>query len=274
MTEADETIGPWTRLEKLGAGGNATVWKARRGKRGKPIALKVVNTRKVEREPYRRFAREIEFLRSIGKYPGVLPLRDANLPEKPSAADQAWLAMPIAVPIAEALGDQPLETVVSALAEIADTLARLQAEHGVAHRDLKPSNLYELGGDWLVGDFGLIALPNEEELTRAGRPLGARHYTAYEMIRDPTNADPFPADVYSLGKTLWVLATGQAFPPEGHQPAGTRQFSVSDLRPHPHAQLLDQLIDRATSIHPQERPSMREVADDLQAWTGLTSKSP
>jgi hypothetical protein len=58
--------------------------------------------------------------------------------------------MPIAVPITEALEGKPLETVVAALAQIADTLARLQAEHGVAHRDLKPSNLYELEGEWLV----------------------------------------------------------------------------------------------------------------------------
>jgi serine/threonine protein kinase len=272
MDEMRGDLGAWTRLEKLGSGGNATVWKARRGKRGKPVALKVVNTRKSGREPYRRFAREIRFLQSIGKFPGVLPLLDASLPEKPSAADQAWLAMPIAVPITEALEGKPLETVVLALAQIADTLARLQAEHSVAHRDLKPSNLYELDGEWLVGDFGLIALPDAGELTCAGRPVGARHYTAYEMIRDPTSANAFPADVYSLGKTLWVLATGQAFPPEGHQPAGTRQFSISDLRPHPHAALLDQLIDRATSIHPEERPSMREVADDLQAWTTLASE--
>lgn len=272
MEEPRGKIGPWTPLEKLGSGGNATVWKARRKQRDKPVALKVVNTRKSGREPYRRFAREIKFLQSIGAFHGVLPLISANLPDKPTASDPAWLAMPTAVPIADALAEQPLETVVAALAQIADTLARLQAEHGVAHRDLKPNNLYELDGEWLVGDFGLIALPDDEELTRAGRPLGPRHYSAYEMIRDPSSADPFPADVYSLGKTLWVFATGQAFPPDGHQPAGTRQFSISDLRPHPHAALLDQLIDRATRIHPEERPSMREVADDLKAWLTLASE--
>ena len=272
MEEARGTIGPWTLVEELGRGGNATVWRARRGERGKPIALKVVKTRRSDREPYRRFIREIGFLQSLGKFPGVLPLVDANLPVKPTREDQPWLAMPIAVAIAEALADQPLETVVEALAEVADTLARLAAEHNVGHRDLKPSNLYELDGEWLVGDFGLIALPDEEELTRAGQLLGPRHYTAYEMILDPVNADPLPADVYSLGKTLWVLATGQAFPPEGHQPAGTRQFSINDQRPHPNAGLLDQLVDRATRLHPEERPTMREFSDDLQAWLTLASE--
>jgi serine/threonine protein kinase len=138
--------------------------------------------------------------------------------------------MPEATPIAEALADESLEEVVTALAGIASTLARLQAAHNVAHRDLKPGNLYFWDGRWLVGDFGLIAVPNVEELTRNGRRLGPAHYTAYELILNPAGADPFPADVYSLGKTLWVLATGLGFPPEGHQPAGTRSYSINDLR--------------------------------------------
>jgi len=118
----------------------------------------------------------------------------------------------------------------------------------------------------------LIAVPNLEELTRTGRPLGPAHYTAYEMIRDPANADPLPADVYSFGKTLWVLATEQSFPPEGHQVAGTRQFSIADLRPHPHADALDRLVDRATRIHPDQRPTMAEVASDLGAWAKLAAE--
>jgi serine/threonine protein kinase len=142
----------------------------------------------------------------------------------------------------------------------------------VAHRDIKPGNLYELDGEWLVGDFGLIAVPDPEELTRTGKALGPAHYTAYEMILDAARADPFPADVYSFGKTLWVLATGQTFPPEGHQPAGTRQHSIADFRTHPHAAVLDQLVDRTTRLHPEERPSMTEVAADLRAWSQLANE--
>jgi hypothetical protein len=77
--------------------------------------------------------------------------------------------------------------------------------------------------------------------------------------------------VYSLGKTLWVLATEQSFPPEGHQPATTRQFSIADQRPHAHAATLDRLVDRATRLHPEERPTMADVAADLLAWAELTA---
>ncbi len=267
----ETTIGPWTLHEKLGAGGNATVWRAAR-EASDAVALKVIHATKAQREPYRRFVREIEFLRSLGDFPGVLPLLDAYLPERPARGDRPWLAMPIAAPIADALADAPIEIVVGALAEIASTLDSL-AERGVGHRDVKPGNLYELDGRWLIGDFGLVATPDFTALTRSGKALGPAHYTAYEMILDPANADPLPADVYSFGKTVFVLATGLAYPPEGHQPASTRGFSIADLRPHAHAAALDRLVDRATRLHPDQRPTMSEVAVDLSAWAELGKSS-
>jgi hypothetical protein len=267
---APRRIGPWDLGDKLGAGGNATVWRATR-ENGAFVALKVVNSTKVHREPYMRFVHEIAVLRTIGDEPGVLPLLDAHLPEQPSADDRPWLAMPIAVSIREALAARPVEEVVTAIGAIAATLARLRAEHEIGHRDVKPANLYEYQGRFLVGDFGLVAAPDLDELTREGRPLGPAHYTAYEMILDPVRADPGPADVYSLGKTLWVLATGQAYPPEGHQPASTRGFSIADLRPHAQAGALDRLVDRCTRLDPQTRPSMEQFADDLGGWAELAA---
>lgn len=267
MVTTGDSIGPWTLCEKLGAGGNATVWRASRDA-GEDVAVKVINTTKTQHEPYRRFVQEIEFLRELGDFPGVLPFLDAHLPRRPSSGDRAWLAMPVATPIANALAEAPLETIVAALAEIAETLARL-AERSVGHRDIKPGNLYEFNDRWLIGDFGLVAAPDLAELTRSGKALGPAHYTAYEMILDPVNADPLPADVYSFAKTLFVLATGLRYPPEGHQPASTRRFSIADMRPQPHAAALDRLIDRATRLQPEQRPTMGEIAADLAAWQEL-----
>ncbi len=117
--------------------------------------------------------------------------------------------------MSNALAGQPLEEVVRAMAAVARTLSALKGSHGLAHRDVKPGNLYWLDGRWLVGDFGLVAVPDVEELTKSDRPMGPVHFTAYEMIVNPAHADPFPADVFSLAKTLWVLAVDQRFPPAG-----------------------------------------------------------
>ena len=160
------------------------------------------------------------------------------------------------------------------MAKIAETLARLADQRNIVHRDIKPDNLYFYEREWLVGDFGLIDIPGMNDLTQQGRPLGPAHYTAYELIADPTIPNPRPADVYSLGKTLWVLATEQAYPPEGHQPAGLAGFSIADWRPHPRAAQLDQLIDTMTLLPPGQRPTMAQVATDLRIWLEMSEAMP
>ena len=120
-------------------------------------------------------------MRSLGPFPGVLPLLDAYLPDTPLKGDPPWLAMPIATPIAEAVEGLPLEQVVGAVVQIASTLAQL-AERRVGHRDVKPGNLYGLDGEWLVGDFGLVAAPEaDDDITRVGK--GARA-GALRCVRD------------------------------------------------------------------------------------------
>jgi hypothetical protein len=198
---------------------------------------------------------------------------DAYLPEKVSREDSAWLAMPIATPLAQALVGESLEAVIAAVAAVADALARLKAEHGLAHRDIKPGNLYQLGGEALVGDFGLVAVPDVAGLTKTGQPIGPAHFTPYEMLVDPSSSDGSLADVYSLAKTLWVLATEQRFPPEGHQPSTQSGFTVQDMRPHPRAETLDRFIDRATQLRPEQRPTIEQAATDLRAWLELADEA-
>jgi serine/threonine protein kinase len=190
-----EMLGQWLLHRELGSGGNAVVFEATSSEFPEPIALKVLKSRKPDREPYRRFVAEIETLRKLGDLDGILPLLAAGLPEEPTAGDHPWLAMPVAENIRAALSESSLDSVVDAMAEVAETLARLAAEYQIAHRDLKPANLYRDDVRALVGDFGLVAFPDADELTREDRPLGPIHYMPYEMLLDPAGADPFPADV-------------------------------------------------------------------------------
>jgi len=267
-------VDQWVLGKELGRGGNAIVYRARQEGLQEPIALKVLKTPLRSQEPYQRFVREVGFLRGLTVTNGILPLLDAKVPAPPTPSNVAWLAMPIATPIKKALSGESLPTVVEAIASIAETLNRLKTDHRIAHRDIKPGNLYQLDGEWLVGDFGLIDLPDMSDLTRKGRPLGPAHYMAYEMIEDATTEDAYPADVYSLGKTLWVLATEQGYPPPGHQAANVSGFSIADMRPFARADLLDKLIDFMTRIPPAQRPSMTQVATDLRQWQELQNTMP
>jgi len=255
--------------EKLGEGGNAEVFLANDGQR--EVALKVLKTRRAESEQYARFRREIELLRRHGDDPGVLPIVDASLPSTPTKSDPPWIAMPRAMPIRDALTDASLDMTVSAIATIAETLARL-AESGVAHRDLKPANLYRYDHRWMVGDFGLVYLPNVEDAGLTGNRLGPFGFMPDEMFESAASADPYSVDVFQLGKCLLVLAAGTNYPPQGHIAAGS-SGALSRYVAVARVSELDQIIDRSTRRDASRRPRMVEFAKELRVWLSYTPPS-
>jgi Protein kinase domain len=265
---ADGTVGPWTLIEPLGEGGNSEVWIAKREGEERR-ALKILRDRRPAAVPYQRFRREIDAHRRLGQRPDVVPMLDWSLPEEPSKRDRAWMSMPIAVPVREALQGKSLEEVVAATASFANTLAEIAAEYGMAHRDVKPGNLYLYEKRWAVGDLGLIDVPGAETLTEPDRIVGPANFVAYEMMVEADRADPHLADVYSLAKTLWVLSTEQTWPPPGHQPAVVGALGIGSFRAHPRAAELDQIVDRCTRAS-AERPALLGLAEELDAWLAAT----
>jgi hypothetical protein len=258
------SIGQWVLLQRLGRGGSGDVWEAKDDK-GTVAAVKIL--RNPKGQAYVRFRSEVHFHRSHGFRPGVLPLLDASLPDLPSHDHPAWLAMPVAANVEEGLaaGDGSLDRVVEAVTAIADTLAQLHALQ-ISHRDIKPANLFWHEGAWLIGDFGLVDYPQKTAITKPGNKLGPMYFLAPEMITRANKADGRAADVYSLAKTLWVLATGQTYPPKGEQRMGVRTMGIADWVSDERAPLLDRLIDRATRENSDERPSMHQFASELQQW--------
>jgi len=177
--------------------------------------------------------------------------------------------MPVAVPLLEALGTAPeLPQVVEAVAHIAHILADLAAER-VSHRDIKPENLFQLDGEPVIGDFGLVEYPEQEAVTRQGQPLGPYYFMAPEMRRDADTADAELADVYSLAKTLWSVAACRD-PLPGQLRRETPTLQLSAHVEHRRATLLEALLERCTADDPSERPRMREVAEELSWWAEPT----
>src|SRR5690348_109094 len=117
--KSGEAIGQWRLVELLGAGGNGEVWRANAASRD--VALKIVRRRPTS-EAYQRFVREVEAAAAVSDVGGVLPVVETHLPETPTRADPAWIAMEIAVPVREALAEASVETVVEATRDFATTL--------------------------------------------------------------------------------------------------------------------------------------------------------
>jgi serine/threonine protein kinase len=262
-------------IRKLNGGGNGDVYQVTHKVHG-AVALKVLRNKSTQSEPYRRFRQEAAKHSELSQrsFRGILPLLEFDVPERPDDGHPAWLVMPIAVPITKALGEAPeVSEAVLAVSSIADTLARLHQEN-IAHRDIKPNNLYKYGDEWVISDLGLIDIPDGEPLTIGAKALGPRNFIAPEMILSPDRDDCRPADVYSLGKTLWCLVAGQPIPPPGeHRPdlpsKRLDQWGVA----HPRAFYLDRLMEQTSLENAADRPSMAMVAKTLGEWVSTPSRS-
>lgn len=262
-----DLVDGWTLGESLGRGGNGEVWLAEHQTLGR-AALKLLKLKfqGEAQKRYRRFRDEAAMHDQLSKrFPGVLPFVAHSLPENPTQLAPAWLATRVAIMARTALEGNFLREAVDAVASVADTLAALHAE-GVSHRDIKPDNLFRYEDRWVVGDFGLVDYPDKDSVTDTGERLGPFHYLAPEMHIEANRSDGRKADVFSLGKTLWVLATEQRTPPPGALRADNPQTAIRAYRSNERAHQLDALVERATRLDPDGRPPMQEFAKELRAW--------
>lgn len=78
---------------------------------------------------------------------------------------------------------------------LAEALEHLH-EQGLAHRDVKPSNIIFVNGRAKLADIGLVAA------------RGQRTFVGTEGFVPPEGPGSTQADVYSLGKVLYEIATG------------------------------------------------------------------
>jgi len=262
-----DMLAGWRIEEGIGIGGNAFVYRVSQCA-GSHFALKEPRTYGPDDEAYMRFCREVQILQSMNGTAGVMPLLDCHLPGHPTRRDRGYYVMPIMIPARETARSLPPEAIIAGARSVARTLSVL-AKQGVAHRDIKPENIYMHEGQWVVGDFGLVKVPQELALTQEGGKLGPAWYIAPEMLRYSDELDASAADVYSLAKTLWVLLTGYGYPLPGPHLLAPRELadfyslgSYVALRGTMASQL-DSLLARATDMRPEARPLMAAFADEL-----------
>lgn len=144
-------------------------------------------------------------------------------------------------------------------------------EYGIVHRDIKPSNLLiesavKQSKLW-VTDFGLARMQREVSLTRTGDLVGTLRYMSPEQATGRSTLVDHRTDIYSLGATLYELATLSPAYSDDNTAAIIRQIETRD--PTPLQQLRPEMpADLANIIHTamsRNRDDRYATAADLEA---------
>ena len=259
--------------DELGVGGMAVVYRADDTTLRREVAIKVLLPHMVRKDELAgRFMREARAAAALD-HPGIMKIFDVG------GADEASGTPPYIV--MELLRGKSLKEFLekhgAPLAEVAAMLGAslaeaLHAAHeaGVIHRDVKPANVMITdAGRPVLCDFGVARLANDDAVaTQSGLVLGTPVFMAPEQaLAQKVDAR---TDVYSLGATLYQIATG-AMPFSGGTAqvisAVTRGDFVSPARRNPTIGApLGKEILRAMTLEPEARhQSAAELGTALSA---------
>ena len=255
------------KIEQLGEGGNAEVYRVKHNTTGQEYALKdLVNGGSEKR---RRFLEEIHIMREYSStITGILPIFHYS-------EDKYWYTMPIAMPVMKyiKLKELNIKEIITYTIALCDTLIKLHKE-GISHRDIKPSNIYFYDQKFYFGDFGLVDFPeSENDFTKSDKGLGAIFTIAPEMKRNPKDADGKKADVFSFAKTVWMFLSDDEKGFDGVYNYADPQFGLHYIKKYKDEHLveLEELLTDSTNNDPSKRPTIEEFKNRLKNWLKIYS---
>jgi serine/threonine-protein kinase len=272
------TLDNYRILEKLGAGGQGTVYKAVDTKLGRTVVVKVLPPELTVKEAnLKRFEREAR-LASALDHPNICTIFDLN-----EVGGVHFIAMQYVAGrnVRQLVAGRPLELrdALRIVIQVIDALVSAHAS-GIIHRDIKAGNVMVTDtGQVKVLDFGLAKLLDEDaartsgihhtELTEIGVPYGTATYAAPEQARgDRVDSR---ADIFSTGVLLYEMLTG-TWPFQGKTSIDVRHAvlhdaprPIAEMRSDPIPPRVQQILDRAMAKDPRDRyQKIKEMGDDVR----------
>jgi serine/threonine protein kinase len=201
-----KSLGQFRIVDRIGAGGMATVFKAYQPNLDRYVAVKVLPAYHA-RDPIflKRFQQEA---RSVAK------LQHANIVPIHEFGEQDGITFIVMEYVDGGTLKDRLKRSIS-VAESVDFVIQAAEGlgcahgHGIVHRDVKPANmLVRKDGHLLLSDFGIAKiLEGTSNLTRAGTGIGTPQYMSPEQ--GTGQAVDRRSDIYSLGIVLFHALTGK-----------------------------------------------------------------
>jgi serine/threonine-protein kinase len=275
-----ENINQYKILEKIGAGGQGTVYKAQDTKLDRTVVIKVLPPELTAKTAnFRRFEREAQLCSQLD-HPNICTIYDFHQDD-----GVFYIAMQYVEGknVRQLVGGRPLElqSALSIAMQVCDALAYTHSR-GIIHRDIKAGNIMANdSGQVKILDFGLAKLLQDEplentkgldrtEITELGVPYGTATYAAPEQAKGEKT--DHRADIFSTGVLLYEMLTGiWAFQGKTvidvrHQVLYGTPKPLSEMRPEPLPPQLQMILDRALAKEPKDRyQKISQMRDDLRA---------
>jgi serine/threonine-protein kinase len=201
-----ERIGRYEIVERIAAGGQATVYRARDSQLGRFVALKVMHPHLAHDADYvERFLREARMAAALS-CPNVAVIHEVG--EENGAHFIAMEFLPSSLDaLIKERGKLPWQEAVRFAQQVAAALQAADAQ-GIVHRDLKPQNiLLAADGTAKVTDFGIARAAEFASMTATGMVMGTPSYMSPEQARG--ERVDIRSDLYSLGVVLFQMLTGR-----------------------------------------------------------------
>ncbi len=274
-----ENINQYKILEKIGAGGQGTVYKAQDTKLDRTVVIKVLPPELTAKTAnFRRFEREAQLCSQLD-HPNICTIYDFHQDD-----GVFYIAMQYVEGknVRQLVSGRPLElqSALSIAMQVCDALAYTHSR-GIIHRDIKAGNIMANdSGQVKILDFGLAKLIQDEpsehtkgldrtEITELGIPYGTATYAAPEQAKGEKT--DHRADIFSTGVLLYEMLTGiWAFQGKTvidvrHQVLYGTPKPLSEMRAEPLPPQLQQILDRALAKEPKDRyQKISQMRDDLR----------
>jgi len=242
---------------ELGRGGMGVVFLARDLSLDRLVAIKLLPPALADLPERRaRFLREARTAARLS-HPNIVPIHAVEESDGLVFFVMGYVAGETLGERIRRFGRIPAAELTPIVREVAWALAYAHRQ-GVVHRDVKPENilLERDGGRAMVTDFGIAQVSGDAADTPAGQVVGtARAVSPEQAAGEPVDGR---SDLYSLGVTAYLAATGQ-WPFDGESAAEVLAkhltqppAPVLEVRPDLPATLAA-AIDRCLEKSPDER---------------------